>query len=66
MKSSQDNTLSAELTTLSDVMAWYTSLTQLHAHLAPHFARPEPFQRALRFVQGILSDTPRKNGWHLA
>ncbi|HEU5377275.1 MAG TPA: IS701 family transposase [Ktedonobacteraceae bacterium] len=54
------------MTTLSDVIAWHTSLTQLHARLAPHFARPEPFQRALRFVQGMLSEVPRKNGWQLA
>lgn len=63
MKHPQDT---AEMTTLSDVIAWRTSLTRLHARLAPHFARPEPFQRALRFVQGILSEVPRKNGWQLA
>jgi len=54
------------LTTLSDVIGWRTSLIQLHARLASHFARPEPFQRALRFVQGILSSVERKNGWQLA
>ena len=32
----------------------------------PLFARPEPFQRVLRFVQGILSTIERKNGWQLA
>jgi SRSO17 transposase len=47
-------------------MSWHTSLRQLHARLASHFARPEPFQRALRFVQGILSTVERKNGWQLA
>src|SRR5258707_8964409 len=66
MKSPQHNTPLAELTTLSDVMDWRTSLLQLHARLASHFARPEPYARALRFVQGILSEAPRKNGWQLA
>jgi SRSO17 transposase len=66
MKSSQHNTPLANVTTLSDVIHWRESLQQLHARLAPHFARPEPFRRALRFVEGILSEAPRKNGWQLA
>ena len=66
MKPSQDNTSSPALTTLSDMMCWRDVLLQLHARLRSHFARPEPFERALRFVQGILSTTERKNGWQLA
>jgi SRSO17 transposase len=66
MKPSQDNTPYAPLTTSSDVIRWYASLQELHTRLAPYFARPEPFARALRFVQGILSEVPRKNGWQLA
>src|SRR6266550_9525256 len=66
MKPSQDTTAPPEVTTLSDVLAWQQSLRLLHAGLASHFARPEPFARALRFVQGILSTVERKNGWQLA
>jgi SRSO17 transposase len=66
MKSSQHNTPLPALTTLSDLLQWHVSLQQLHQRLAPHFTRPEPFQRALRFVQGILSSVERKNGWQLA
>ncbi len=66
MKLSQDTTPPPEVTTLSQVMAWQQSLSLLHARLACHFARPEPFARALRFVQGILSTVERKNGWQLA
>jgi len=66
MKPSQDNTPSPALTTLSDVIHWREALLQLHTGLASHFARPEPFQRALRFVQGILSSVERKNAWQLA
>src|SRR5438876_9635373 len=66
MKPSQDSTPPPEVTTLSQVMVWQHSLRLLHARLACHFARPEPFARALRFVQGILSSVERKNGWQLA
>jgi SRSO17 transposase len=66
MKPSQDNTPSPAVTTLSDVIGWREALRELHARLASHFARPEPFQRAWRFVQGILSTAERKNGWQLA
>src|SRR5712691_3687841 len=66
MKPSQDTTPPPGVTTLSQVMAWQQSLLLLHARLASYFARPEPFARALRFVQGILSTVERKNGWQLA
>jgi SRSO17 transposase len=66
MKPPEHNTSSPVGTTLSDVISWRESLMQWHARLACHFARPEPFARALRFVQGILSQVERKNGWQLA
>ena len=53
-------------TTLTDVCRWMQRLSCLHARLAPRFARPEPYRRALWYLQGILSETERKNGWHLA
>src|SRR5712692_4209978 len=62
----QHNTPFAALTTATDVARWHSCLMQLHARLAPHFARPEPYQRMLRFVQGIVSSVERKNGWQLA
>ena len=66
MKHLQDNIPPTGGTTPSDVIRWHTSLQVLHARLASHFARPEPYARALRFVQGILSTLERKNGWQLA
>src|SRR6266516_6582696 len=66
MKLAQHNTSPASLTTATDVIRWHCSLMQLHARLAPHFARPEPYARMLRFLQGILSQVERKNGWQLA
>ena len=49
-------------TTLAEVCRWAQELFHLHARLAPRFARPEPRRRALRYLQGILSETTRKNG----
>jgi len=53
-------------TTPTQVVQWAQALTQLHARIAPRFARPEPRRRALKYLQGILSDISRKNGWQLA
>jgi SRSO17 transposase len=53
-------------TTSTDVARWGAELQHLHADLAPCFARPEPYHRALLYLQGILSESARKNGWHLA
>jgi SRSO17 transposase len=53
-------------TTLAEVCRWAQELLHLHARLAPRFTRPEPRRRALRYLQGILSETARKNGWQLA
>src|SRR5258708_3710503 len=66
MKLPQDSTSSAVVTTWGEVMRWGGSLLQVHARLASYFARPQPYQRLLRFLQGIVSQVERKNGWQLA
>jgi hypothetical protein len=66
MKQPQHSTLTDHKTTSADVFRWTQELFRLHARLAPRFARPEPHRRVLRYLQGILSDTARKNGWQLA
>jgi hypothetical protein len=38
----------------------------LHGRLAPCFARREPFAQVGKYVAGLMSDLPRKNGWTLA
>jgi len=53
-------------TTSAQVCRWAQSLSELHARIAPRFARPEPRRRALAYLQGIVSETSRKNGWQLA
>ncbi len=41
-------------------------LRELHARLRPSFARPEVHQHTLGYLQAVLSDVPRKNGWQIA
>jgi len=41
-------------------------LSRLHQRLAPYFARPEPRQHALLYLQAIVSEVPRKNSWQIA
>src|SRR5712671_3147942 len=66
MKQSQHTTSSELKTTIHDVIRWGAELRSLHARIAPYFARPEPRHRCLLYLQGILSDVARKNGWQLA
>lgn len=66
MKFSQDTTLDRAGTTASQVAQWAQALRQLHARIAPRFARAEPRQRVLRYLQALLSSVERKNGWQLA
>ncbi len=49
-----------------EVWKWGQDGERLHTRIAPRFARPEPRRRALAYLKGIVSATPRKNGWQLA
>lgn len=51
---------------LAEVTQWVAELEALVERIAPHFARPETRQRALTYLQGLLSPIERKNGWQLA
>lgn len=66
MKPSQHNTSLALATTLAQVVEWSQHLTRLHQRIAPRFARSEPRQRALAYLQGLLSPMERKSSWQLA
>jgi hypothetical protein len=50
-------------TTLTDGVRWTQELDRLHAYIVARFARPEPRRRALADLEGIFSNTARKNGW---
>src|SRR5258708_420814 len=66
MKPSHSITPQAIEQSRTHIGQWMLALLRLHAQIAPHFARPEPRQRVLHYLQGVLSDIPRKNGWQLA
>jgi SRSO17 transposase len=66
MKRLQHTTTDPVETTLSAMSHWLVSLNHLHQRLRPQFARPEPYQHTLLYLQAILSDIPRKNGWQIA
>lgn len=66
MKQKHHATLVGTKTTPPNVCRWAQALFRLQSSLAPRFARPEPHQRGLKYLQGILSDTTRKNGWRLS
>lgn len=46
--------------------AWTAAFTHLSQHIRQHFIRPEAHQRALAYIQGLLSDASRKNAWQVA
>lgn len=48
------------------VSAVTASLDALHAVIAPRFRRPEVRARARRYLDGLLAQVERKNGWQLA
>ena len=43
-----------------------TNLEVLHRRLRPCFVRARPFEQAGKYLSGLMSDLPRKNGWTLA
>src|SRR5205085_11731881 len=66
MQHSQSITAVQVRPTLREISTWPLALRQLHLRLAACFARPEPRQHALLYLQAILSEIPRKNGWQIA
>jgi SRSO17 transposase len=66
MKYSYHSTAPQEGPTPQQIAAWSLILRQWHSRLAPFFARPEVLEHALLYLQAILSDIPRKNGWQIA
>src|SRR5437764_12757729 len=66
MKHSQHTSPARTDPSLSQMGTWPLSLFQLHARLAPRFARSEPRRHALLYLHAVISDIPRKNGWQIA
>jgi hypothetical protein len=66
MQPSYSSTREPAATSLAQIAGWSVRLSQLHQRLRPSFARPEPYQLALLYLQAVLSEIPRKNGWQIA
>ena len=51
---------------LERVEEWGGEFEVLHNRLRPYFVRSEARDRVMRYLQGLLSEVKRKNGWQLA
>ena len=51
---------------MAEVEGWAAGLAEVHARIAPRFARSEPRERVLAYVRGLLAPLERKNSWTLA
>jgi SRSO17 transposase len=51
---------------VAQVQGWTVELEALGARIGPRFARAEPRRRVLAYLQGLLGQVQRKNGWQLA
>ncbi len=45
---------------------WTTAFNHVSQQIRPYFARPESHQHALVYLQGLMSQASRKNGWQVA
>jgi SRSO17 transposase len=52
--------------TVEQVHGWAAEVDAVSQRIGRHFARSEPRRRAIAYLQALLSDTERKNGWQLA
>jgi SRSO17 transposase len=51
---------------VEDIEIWAKELTIVGTRMGARFERAEPRKRAMRYIQGLMSDIARKNGWQLA
>ena len=45
---------------------WTTAFNQLSQRMSGFFVRSESYQRALAYIQGLMSSVERKNGWQVS
>jgi SRSO17 transposase len=51
---------------LEEVKVWGKELNIVGTRIGGWFERSEPRERAMKYIQGLMSDITRKNGWQLA
>lgn len=52
--------------TVAEIHAWAAELEEIRALIGDQFARTEPRNKAIGYLQGLLSDEERKNSWTLS
>jgi hypothetical protein len=45
---------------------WTTAFNHVSQQIRQYFARPKSHQHALAYLQGLMSQVSRKNGWQVA
>ena len=50
----------------NDVNKWRDELVSVSGRIGPRFVRPEVRQRAQVYLELLLANVPRRNGWQLA
>src|SRR2546423_7557433 len=63
MKKDQESNI---VSTKAQASAWAEQLETMFALIQQRFARVEPRQHALAYLEGLLSPVERKNGWQPA
>lgn len=51
---------------VAEVEEWAQGLVEIQELIGPRFARREPHQNAVAYLQGLLADRQRKNSWTLS
>jgi hypothetical protein len=54
------------MTDLQTVEGWAAELKVVGSRIGRRFERAGPRQRAIAYLEGLMSDVVRKNGWQLA
>jgi SRSO17 transposase len=49
-----------------DLLKWESQFREFHALFRPLFHRSEPRTQALKYMEGLLNPTGRRNAWHIA
>lgn len=66
MKPDYSTTSEPGVPSVRTIGGWAMNLCQLHQRLVPYVARPEVRAHLRLYLQAILSEIPRKNGWQIA
>ncbi len=51
---------------VADVREWAAGLDEIATLIGPRFARSEPRQNAVAYLEGLLSARERKNSWTIS